>query len=101
MSSRGTGKYLIIKYSEEAGKTNEEQPERLGDGPYQIQHYKDTPAAEKSKSIKRDHVRQPEMQPCFPLSSAPTRAGENACGRCISIEHKRICAVQTQPQPDN
>lgn len=62
---------------------------------------KDMPAAEKSKSIKRDHVRQPEMQPCFPLSSAPTRTGENACGRCVSIEHKRICAVQTQPQPDN
>lgn len=38
MTSGGADKYLIMKYSEEAGKTNGEQPERLGDGAYQIQH---------------------------------------------------------------
>ena len=37
-SSRGTGTYQIIKYSEEASKTNGEQAESLGDGAYQKQH---------------------------------------------------------------
>lgn len=43
------------------------------------------PATEKNESIKRDYMRQPEMQPCFPLSSVPTCTGENAFGPHISL----------------
>lgn len=38
VASRGTGKYLIMKYSEAAGKINGEKPEKLRDGAYQTQH---------------------------------------------------------------
>lgn len=38
MTSSGTGKYWLIKYSEGASKTNAEQPESLRDKACQIQH---------------------------------------------------------------
>lgn len=38
MTSSGTGKYWLIKYSEDASKTNGEQPESLRDKACQIQH---------------------------------------------------------------
>lgn len=67
---------------------------------WEMEHIKysirDRPAAEKSKSIERDCMRQSEMQPCFPLSAASTCTGE--CFQQTHFSNEHICVVQTQLQ---
>ena len=53
------------------------------------------PATEKSESIKRDYMRQPEMQPHFPLCSVPMYTGENAFGPGMFLKQTYLYCIDS------